>query len=289
MKVVVGGGSGLVGRALVASLLADGADVALLSRRPSRADGPGRVVGWEAAAREVDGADAVVNLAGVSIGGPRWTRGRKAVIRASRVDTTRTLARAIEGARQRPAVFVTASGIDYYGDSGDDVVDEGSPAGASFLAGVCAAWEAAASAAPVRHVAVRTSLVIRHGAQALRLMALPFRLFAGGSLGDGRQWFPWIHLDDIVAIYRRAIEDGSLEGPINAVGPEQLRQRDAARAFGSVLHRPALLPTPAFALRLALGEEADLLLHGQRAVSRKLAGLEFRYRGFQAALEDAIA
>src|SRR5579864_7662865 len=126
MKVVVGGGSGFVGRALVTSLLADGAEVVVLSRRPSRSSGPGRVVGWEAAARELDGADAVVNLAGVSVGGPRWTNGRKAVIRASRVDTTRTLARAIGAARRPPPVFVTASAIDYYGDSGDDLVDEGS-------------------------------------------------------------------------------------------------------------------------------------------------------------------
>src|SRR5579864_4923943 len=127
MKVVVGGGSGFVGRALVTSLLADGAEVVVLSRRPSRSSGPGRVVGWEAAARELDGAHAVVNLAGVSVGGPRWTRGRKAVIRASRVDTTRALVRAVEAAKRRPEVFVSASAVGYYGDSRDDVVDEGSP------------------------------------------------------------------------------------------------------------------------------------------------------------------
>jgi uncharacterized protein (TIGR01777 family) len=288
MRVIVGGGSGMIGRALVVSMLEDGHDVAVLARRPSRTDGPGRVIGWEAAAREIDGADAVVNLAGVSIGGPRWTRGRKTVIRASRVDTTRSLVRAIEAARARPAVFVTASGIDYYGDSGDDIVDEGSPKGDTFLAQVCADWEAAGAAAPVRHVAVRTSLVVAPHAKALRLMALPFRLFLGGPVGNGRQWFPWIHVDDLVAAYRKAIDDSSLEGPVNAVAPEQLRQKDAARAFGSVLHRPAILPAPAFALRLALGDEADLLLHGQRAVTRKLDGLEFRYRGLRAALENAI-
>jgi hypothetical protein len=288
MRVIVGGGSGLIGRALVASLLADGADVAVLSRRPSRSSGPGRVIGWEAAGRELDGADAVVNLAGVSLGGPRWTTGRKAVIRASRVDTTRTLARAIAAAKRRPPVFVTASGIDYYGDSGDDLVDEGSPNGDSFLARVCADWEAAGAAAPVRHVAVRTPLVVGPGAPSVRLLALPFRLFAGGPAGDGRQWFPWVHLDDVVAVYRRAIEDGALSGAVNATEPEQLRQRDAAHAFGKVLHRPSILPAPAFALRLLLGEQADLLLHGQRAVSRTLDGLEFRYRGLRAALEDAI-
>lgn len=118
-------------------------------------------------------------------------------------------------------------------------------------------------------------------------MALPFRLFAGGPVGGGRQWFPWIHLDDLVAVYRLAIE-GGLEGPVNAVAPHELRQREAATDFGAVLHRPAFVPTPAAAVRLLLGEEADLVLHGQHAVSRKLAGLEFRYRGLRAALQHAL-
>jgi uncharacterized protein len=289
VKVVLAGGSGYIGQALARSLLAEGHEAVVLSRRPSRSRAGGRVAGWEAAAGEIDGASAVVNLAGVSIAGPRWTRGRKEAIRASRVNTTRSLIRAIEAAREKPRVFVTASGIDYYGDSGEQVVDESSPAGSSFLAGVCADWEAAAAAAPVRHVAVRTALVVGPRATAIRLMALPFRFFAGGPVGSGRQWFPWVHLDDLVRIYRRAIDDDSLTGAVNAVAPEQLRQRDAARELGRVLHRPSLLSAPAFALRLLLGEEADLLLHGQHAVSRKLDGFEFRYRGLRAALDDALA
>ena len=152
---------------------------------------------------------------------------------------------------------------------GDVVVDETSPPGGSFLAQVCVAWEAAAAEAPVRHVAVRNSLVVGRGAQAVRLTALPYRFFVGGPAGGGRQWFPWVHLDDAVRLYRLAIDDESLEGALDAVAPEQLRQRDAARIFGQVLHRPALVPTPGFALRLMLGEQADLVLHGQRAVSRE--------------------
>jgi uncharacterized protein len=194
----------------------------------------------------------------------------------------------LEQVARPPRVFVSASGIDYFGDSGDAVVDESSPPGETFLARVSVAWEAAAAKAPVRHVSVRTSLVIGPGAQALRLMALPFRFFAGGPVGGGRQWFPWIHLDDIVRLYRQAIEDESLSGPLDAAAPEQLRQREAAREIAAVLHRPSLVPAPAFALRLVLGEQADLLLHGQRAVSRKLNGFEFRYRGLRAALEDAL-
>jgi len=284
MKVVVGGGSGFVGRALVSSLIADGHEVIVVSRRPS---GPA-AVSWDTVGSEIDGADAVVNLAGVSIGGRRWTRGRKEEILRSRVDTTRRLVQEINAAKSPPRVLVTASGIGWGGDAGDIVVDETSPAGADFLAQVCVAWEAAAAEASVRHVALRTAFVVGRGADALKLTALPYRLFVGGPAGGGRQWFPWIHLEDIVRLYRRAIDDESLVGPLNGVAPEQLRQREAARVFGKVLHRPAFVPTPAFALRALLGEQADLVLHGQRAVSRKLDGYEFRYRALRPALEDAL-
>ena len=140
----------------------------------------------------------------------------------------------------------------------------------------------------MRHVAVRTALVVGPGAQAIRMMALPFRLFAGGPIAGGHQWFPWVALDDLVRIYRLALDDAALTGPVNAVAPEQLRQRDAAKAIGAVLHRPSLVPVPAAAVRLALGEQADLLLEGQRAVSGKLGGFEFRYPGLRPALENAL-
>jgi uncharacterized protein (TIGR01777 family) len=286
VKVVIGGGAGYVGRALTASLVADGHDVVVLTRRPERG-GVGRATGWDAAQAEVEGAAAAVNLAGVSIGGPRWTTSRKAAILGSRVETTQALARAIGAAEQPPGVFVTASGIDYYGESGDAVVDESSAPGASFLGRVCAAWEEAAAGSGVPHVPVRTALAVGPRAPSIRLMAVPFRLLVGGPVGGGRQWFPWIHLDDLVSVYRLAI-DGRLEGPVNAVAPQQLRQRDAARDFGAVLHRPAVVPAPAAAVRLLLGEEADLALHGQRAVSGKLDELEFRYRELRPALESVL-
>ena len=287
MRVVIGGGGGYVGRALASALHDDGHDVVVLSRQPDRFSGPGRPAAWDGAGAEIDGAAAVVNLAGVSIGGPRWTRSRKAAILRSRVDTTHTLASAIVASEVRPDVFVSASGIDYYGDSGDAIVDESSPPGGSFLSRVCSAWEEAAAGAGVPHVAVRTALAVGPGAPSIKLMALPFRLLAGGPVGGGRQWFPWIHLDDLVAVYRLAI-DGRLAGPVNAVAPQQLRQREAARDFGAVLHRPAVVPTPAAAVRLLLGEEADLVLHGQRAVSSKLGDIEFRYGELRPALENAL-
>ena len=286
MKVVIAGASGYVGSSLASSLSSAGHDVICISRRAS---GSSReAVGWDRIPFALDGADAVVNLAGASIGAPFWTARRKRELRTSRIETTRALAEGIAAAEPRPAVFLTASGIDYYGDSGDQPVDEAAPAGFSFLAGLCVAWEAAAAPAPIRHVAIRTALVIGPGAPALKLMALPFRLFAGGPLGSGRQFFPWVHRDDLVAIYRRALEEASLAGALNAVAPEQLRQAEAARVFGAVLHRPSILPAPAFALRLALGEQADLLLHGQRASSSRLGGFDFAYPTLRPALENAF-
>lgn len=288
MKIVVGGGSGFVGRALVRSLAADGHDVVVLSREAGKAGGGVRAAAWDDAPTEVDGSGAVVNLAGTSIAGPRWTRNRKQAILSSRVDTTAALVAAMEAAESKPGVLVTASGIDYYGSSGDAVVDESSPPGDTFLSRVCVAWEAAGASAPARHVAVRTALVLDREARAVKLMALPFRFLAGGPLGGGQQWFPWLHLEDLVRVYRLAIDDPALAGPVNAAAPEQVRQADAAREIAAVLHRPAALPTPAFALRAALGEQADLLLDGQRAVSRKLDAFEFGYRTLRVALEDAL-
>jgi uncharacterized protein (TIGR01777 family) len=191
----------------------------------------------------------------------------------------------------RPRVLVNSSGIDFGGDRGDEIVTEGVDPGSSFLARVCNEWEAAACeacAVGVRTVMLRTPLVIGRDAQALKLLALPFRAGVGGPLGDGRQWFPWIHVDDWVALCRRALADEALRGPVNAVAPEELRQRDAARVLGRVLHRPAIVPAPARALRLALGEQADLLLHGQRARSAKLNGVAFRHATLESALAEAL-
>jgi uncharacterized protein (TIGR01777 family) len=266
----------------------DGHEIVAVSRgNRASLDGDAQV-SWDRVADAVDGADAVVNLAGASIGTPRWTARRKDAIATSRVSTTRSFADAISAASQPPRVFVTASGVDIYGDSGDTVVDEHAPPGSSFLAGVCVEWEAAAEQAIARHVAVRTALVIGRDAPALRPIAAPFRLFLGGRLGDGRQYFPWIHITDLVAIYRKAISDATLAGPLNAVAPEVPRQRDAARTFGAVLGRPSSVPVPAVMLRLALGEQSDLLLHGQHAVSRRLDGFGFVYPHLHDALADAL-
>ncbi len=296
-RIVVAGGSGLIGRALVESLRADGHETIVLTRNPGE---PG-TLGWDGCsaggwANSLSGAYAVVNLAGHSIGSGRWSRRRKDLILRSRVDATSALVDAIGAlpAERRPRVFVCSSGIDYAGDRPDDAqIDESAAPGDSFLARVCVVWEDAALRAEehgVRVVVARTAFVIGRGAPALRLMALPFRLFAGGRLGSGKQWFPWVHLDDTVGIYRSAIGHEHWRGAVNVVAPGVPRQRDVARELGRVLHRPAVFPTPAPMLRLVLGEQADLLLTGQRAVPRKAeqAGYRFRYPELGAALEQAL-
>jgi uncharacterized protein (TIGR01777 family) len=298
--VLVAGGSGFVGRRLVEELATRGYEVAVLSRNPERSaaglpDGA-RAVGWNGDwAGELPGAAGVVNLAGASIGGGRWTTRRKQTILSSRVETTSRLVDAIRAlpAARRPPVLVNASGIDYPGDRGEEPVTEEAGPGGSFLARVCVEWEGAARRAEelgVRVVLMRTSFVFGPRAPAVRLMALPFRLFVGGPLGGGGQWFPWISLEDTARLYALALERHSLSGPVNVVAPEQLRQREVARELGHVLHRPSAFPTPAPLLRLVLGEQADLLLHGQRAEPRKAlaAGFEFRHPLLRAALEEAL-
>jgi uncharacterized protein (TIGR01777 family) len=244
---------------------------------------------------ELAGAQAIVNLAGASIGGGRWTRRRMEQLISSRLTATTALVQALERtpAERRPQVLVNASGIDYYGDRGAEVIREDSQVGDSFLAGLCQQWEAAAMKAEplgVRVVRLRTAMVFGREALAFRLLTLPFRLFVGGPLGNGRQWFTWIHVDDIVGLYRLAIEDGRMSGPVNAVAPDIRPEREVAREIGRVLHRPALLPVPAFALNLALGRQAQLLLHGRRAEPAKAKGYgyNFRFGGLDEALEDVI-
>jgi uncharacterized protein len=303
MKVLVAGGSGFIGRQLAASLLQDGHKVVVLSRGHTAAPtGSGaRMIRWDAKTAsgpwvdELAGAQAVVNLAGTNLGSGRWTRRRMAEILSSRLNATSALVRALQGTpeRDRPRLLVNASGIDYYGQRADETLPEDAGPGTSFLARVCEQWEAAAHKAEplgVRVVCMRTSLVVGAGAPSLRLMTLPFRLFVGGPLGNGQQWFTWVHEADIVGLYRLAIADETLRGPLNAVAPDVRRQREVAREIGRVLHRPSRFPAPAVMLRLVLGEQASLLLDGRRAVPAKADahGYGFRYGGLPEALAQAL-
>lgn len=300
-RVTISGGSGLIGRALVDELAASGWEVRVLSRTPRSVSGlprGSRVDRWDGRSVAqltplVDGVDAVVHLAGETIAGGRWTAPRKRRIRDSRVGSSSAVAEAILAAASRPSVLVQASAVGYYGPRGDETIDEEAPAGGDFLANVTAAWEAASAAveeAGVRRPIIRTGIVLSTDGGALPRIVLPFRLFAGGPLGSGEQWVPWIHLADEVGAIRFLIENDGAAGPFNLTAPEPLTNREFGRVVGRVLGRPSRLPTPAFALRLALGEMATLLLDGQRAVPRRLLelGYEFRFATAEAALRDLL-
>jgi uncharacterized protein (TIGR01777 family) len=282
MHVIVAGGTGFIGRALADRLRREGHTVRVLSRRPSSAEQlawtpDGGVGPWAAA---LDDADAIINLAGDSIAGGRWTPAKKARIRDSRIRATRSLVTAIQQAARRPSVFLSGSGVDYYGPRGDEPITEEEPAGESFLASVCRDWETEAlrAAATTRVVLARTAMVLEKDGGALPQMALPFKLFAGGPVGSGRQFYPWIHRDDWVNLASWTLRTAGLSGPVNFASPTPVPNREFARTLGRVLRRPAFMPAPAFALRIVLGEMADeLLLTGKRVVPAQAEAHGFRF------------
>lgn len=303
MKVLIAGGSGFIGRRLLMSLVNDGHEVVVLSRSGETKPPPAgvRFVTWDARSadgdwvKELSGAQGVVNLAGASIGSWPWTPRRMAELLSSRLAATGALVQGLERtpAERRPRVLASASGIDYYGDRGDEVITEDGTPGDSFLARLSQQWETAARKAEplgVRVVLIRTAMVFGREALAFRLLTLPFRLFVGGPLGNGRQWFTWIHLDDIVGLYRLGLESAQASGPINAVAPDVRREAEVATEIGRVMHRPAFFPVPAFVLRLVLGAEAQLLLDGRHATPAKAQALGYRFKlgGLHEALEDVI-
>lgn len=296
MRIVVAGGTGFLGSPLCEAFAEDGHDVSVLSRglppgqaRHEAGTGvPGITrVGWSPDGRSdrwadaVSGADAVINLAGTSIGGQRWTPQRKAEIRDSRILATRSLAAAISAADTPPRVFVSASATGYYGAREDDLLTEASPAGRDFLATLCEDWEAEATNAlrpGVRLAIVRTGLVLERSGGALAEMLRPFRLGVGGPMGHGRQYMSWIHRLDWLELVRWIVETPEASGPINATAPHPVTSREFARTLGRALGRPAILRAPWFALRLALGEFADHLVTGQRVVPDRALALGYRFR-----------
>ena len=297
MKVIVSGGSGLIGRALVESLAADGHQATVLSRSPERLrELPEGVTaaGWDARSAEaltplIAGADAVVHLAGAGIADGRWSDERKRRIRDSRVHSSAAMAAAIKAAEPRPSVFLQGSAVGFYGPRGDETLTEDSAPGDDFLARVCLEWEAASAAVEelgVRRAALRTGVVLAREGGALPKMLLPFKLFAGGPAGSGRQYMPWIHIADEVGAIRFLLESPEGRGPFNLTAPEPLTNKEFSRVLGRVLGRPSFMPAPAFALRLALGEMSKILLEGQRALPRRLeqAGYRFKYPSLEEAL-----
>jgi uncharacterized protein (TIGR01777 family) len=293
MHVVLTGATGFLGVPLCAALAEHGHTVTAIVRDLAQGAAllPGsRCVPMGELAAAVAQADAIVNLAGAPIAGRRWSEAYKQELHASRIETTRAIVRAL----QRPGVIlVSASAVGYYGDAGERIVAEDAPPGSDFLARLCVDWEAEARAAATKQarvVLLRTGVVLGAGGGALAKMVTPFRWFVGGPVGNGRQWVPWIHLADEIGLIRFALESPAAHGPMNATAPEPVTMRELARELGRALHRPALLPVPAFALRLLAGEVAYVLVTGQRALptAAERWGYKFRYPSLAPALAQAL-
>ena len=301
MRIIITGGTGLIGQALVSSLAEDRNEIIILSRTPERdlplPDGV-RLEGWDARTAEgwgslADGADAVVNLAGESIAAGRWTDTRKRRILESRLNAGHALVQALETAQNKPRVVIQSSAVGYYGPCGDEKITEDTPPGDDFLARVAIEWEA--STAPVEEMGVRRAIVrggvvLSPDGGALPRLLLPFKFFAGGPLGGGQQWLPWIHIADEVAAIRFLIEHEAASGPFNLAAPNPLTNAHFGQVLGKVIGRPAVMPAPAFAMRMAFGEMSTVLLDGQRAVPRRLLdmGFNFRFPEAESALRDLL-
>jgi len=297
MKVVITGGSGFLGNALAWAWAEEGHDVRILTRslpagqarHESGTGTPGITnVGWTPDAQqgvpaaEIEGAAAVINLAGVPINGGRWNAARKQAIRTSRVAATSSIAAAVAAASSPPPVFISASGVGYYGDRGGTALSEDASPGDDFMAHVCVEWEAEAQRAArpgLRIVTLRTGLVLEKSGGALPEMARPFRFFVGGPIGSGRQYMSWIHRHDWIEMVRWIVDTPAVNGPVNMTAPHPVTNLQFAHALGRALHRPALLPAPRFAVRAAIGEMADAVFASQRALPGvALAhGYHFRY------------
>jgi uncharacterized protein (TIGR01777 family) len=306
MRVIIPGGSGLIGGELAASLAADGHEVTVLSRRPEQvrnqlAEGVS-IVGWDGKSTDgwghlADGADAIVNFAGQSLDGgsfipKRWTPARKQIYLDSRVKPAQAVVEAIRAAEKKPRMLIQASASGYY-ETGQEQVTEDSPNGNSWEAEVCRVWEASTAeveAMGVRRAITRTGLVLSTEGGAFPRLLLPFTLFAGGPMGSGRQWMPWIHHEDEVRAMRFLIEHEDASGPFNLSAPNPLQNAEFARVLGRVTRRPSFVPVPGFALKIALGEVAGLVLEGWQMVPKRLEehGFNFKYVELEAALREML-
>jgi uncharacterized protein (TIGR01777 family) len=306
MKYVIAGGSGFLGDALCARLASDGDDIVILTRGPGRTTASSRYVTWTADpatasgsdwARELDGADGVINLAGAGIADRRWTAARKQQLRQSRVDSTRALVSAARVATNRPTVFLSGSAVGFYGPQPDDgpALDESAPPGSDFLSVLAVDWEAEAHAAEAlgsRVVIVRTGVVLARNGGALEKMIPPFRFLVGGPLGSGRQVMSWIHLTDWVDLIVWLLRTPGASGTFNATAPEPATNREFSAALGRALRRPSWIPVPGFALKLIVGEMAGpALLAGQRVIPKRALdlGFQFSYPEISSALQTAVS
>lgn len=291
MKVLITGATGFVGSAVASSLTARGNEVVGVSRSAHGVSHGIRTITWSDLDREMSTIDAIVNLAGETIAG-RWTDKKKKAIHDSRINGTRALVDAMKNASRKPRVLVSASAVGVYGETFEEV-DESAPAGNDFLARVCVEWEAEADRAValgVRVVRPRLGLVLGRGGGVIKELAPMYRAALGGPIGGGQQWWSWVHLRDVVGIITAALDSDTWHGPVNAVAGA-VTQREFAKTLGEAVGRPAVVPTPAFALRLAFGEGADPILLGQRVVSRRAASLGYAFAlpALRSALDEALS
>ena len=298
MKILITGASGLIGTALQKSFKEKGHEMILSGRKPSPE--PDHIT-WDTEKgftaedlKKLEGLDAIIHLAGEPIGDWRWTDDKKRRIKDSRVNGTRTIIEAISKLKNRPKTLISSSGVGYYGDRGDEVLNERGGVGDTFLAEVCRDWEAEARKAEnygVRVVLMRNGVVLSKDGGALATMMTPFSLGLGGVAGSGKQWLSWLSLDDMVAITNFVLENEDIEGAVNAVSPNPVTNEEFTKTLGEAIHRPTFLPLPKFAVDLIMGEMGDaLLLDSARAVPKKLedAGYEFKYPVLKPALENAV-
>jgi uncharacterized protein len=300
MKILITGATGLIGRSVCKSLIDNGHQVVVLSRRPPAAIGLAGVVAfrWEPEAESPpaaswEGVEAVIHLAGEPVASARWTEEQKRRIRDSRVKGSRNLVAGMRATPNPPKILVSASAVGFYGDRGDEILDESSDPGSGFLSEVCIDWEAEAARARelgVRVAFVRIGVALSPAGGALAKMLLPFKLGLGGRLGDGRQWFPWIHIEDVAGIFLHALMSPAVDGPINGVAPGIVTNEEFTRELAAALNRPVFFPVPEFALRILMGEMAEVVTTSQRAVPQVAldTGYRFKYPNLRPALESLL-
>ncbi len=301
-KIIITGATGSIGKKLVQELTARGDEVFIFTRNPETAKkkivNASKYVKWDnehpdAWMDELNDVDAVVHLAGANLGAKRWNEDYKKLAYDSRIISTRNLVEAIKLTDQKSKAFISSSAVGIYGNRYDEVLDENSSLGNDFMADICKDWEKEAQIAEqygVRRVSIRTGLVMQKDEGVLKKMLLPFKFFIGGPLGSGRQWFPWIHIDDVVGIYLYAIDNENISGAINGTSPGIVTMREFAKTLGKVLKRPSLFPVPKFVMKIAAGEVAEYAVMSQRTSVEKIinAGYKFKFENLESPLKDIL-
>ncbi|MCH8568455.1 MAG: TIGR01777 family oxidoreductase [Balneolales bacterium] len=297
MKICITGGTGFVGSSLVAFFVEQGHQIVIFSRNPKKKSDKGKIrtVSYDQLESEINGSDVVVNLAGENLFDQRWTDSVKSSILQSRVKTTRSVVQAVSKAENKPKLLISASAVGYYGDRGEEELTESSGAGSDFLAGVCVQWEEEAKkvhteAPGVRLVLPRIGIVLEKNGGALQKMLTPFSLFVGGPLGDGKQYFPWVHMKDICGGFNFVIKNHKINGPLNFTSPNPVTMKVFAQKLGSSMGRPSLFSVPEFALKMLVGEAASALTASQRSIPGELLenGYEFSFYDLESALKDIL-